>query len=697
MTDHKKLLDYVESFVEKTHLGHEEARTRRSYVNNQQWTEEEKRKIRARKQPVITDNAIKRKTDYFLGIERQTRTDPKAYPRTPDHDEAGEAFTDALRFVCDNNDWDIERSEGFDCLIVEGIEGYIVATENVPDRRKGMDVNITLNHIPWDRIIYDPHSRDRFFRDCKYKGVVTWMDEVDVLEMFPDAEEAVSDSYRHADHDDVFDDRPNKAVWTDKKRKRLKVIQLYYQEKGAWKHAVFTQGGFLVEPEDSPYHDEFGRPDCPIELAGAYIDKDNDRYGLVQDMISLSDMNNKLLSKSTHILNSSQTWGNQQGPEAKEAKKAAQNPNGHFELTGKAKFGEDFGIIPTDNKAMQVQGLLQYVRQSLDQIGGNSMVGGSESGRSKEIDQQTKNMELGPVLDTHRQCSKHVYRQIWSRIKQFWTDERWIRVTDDEDNLKWVSLNRPQTYREALEAKFGQVPPQAEGDPNLDQPRLDEMGNPVLVQNDVAEIDVDIIIEDAPDIINIQQEQFSVMAKLAETYGPEHVPFEEVLKLSTLRNKDAFIERTKGSEQQQAQAAQQAQQDAAEQKEIQRAMVKADLQLKGAQAAKTAAEAQKIQVEATGDGGYQVSKLDTQIRAQELQNDRYKVDVGAQVDLRKAEIKRETDIAVARIRAESGIVEEKIQSDSDITEKHIDACADVEVAKINKAPDVNAVVVTSEV
>ena len=107
MADHRKLLGFYESFVDKTSLGHEEAKRRRSYVNNQQWTEEEEAKIKARKQPIITDNAIKRKTDYFLGIERQTRTDPKAYPRTPEHDDEGEAFTDAIRFVCDNNDWDI--------------------------------------------------------------------------------------------------------------------------------------------------------------------------------------------------------------------------------------------------------------------------------------------------------------------------------------------------------------------------------------------------------------------------------------------------------------------------------------------------------------------------------------------------------------------------------------------------------------
>ena len=85
-----------------------------------------------------------------------------------------------------------------------------------------------------------------------------------------------------------------------------------------------------------------------------------------------------------------------------------------------------------------------------------------------------------------------------------------------------------------------------------------------MIRNDVAAIDVDIIVEESPDIINIQQEQFAVVAKLAEAYGPEEVPFEKLIRLSQLRGKEEFLEDTKGSEEDQMQAAQQAQQKQAE-------------------------------------------------------------------------------------------------------------------------------------
>lgn len=552
----KKHIEFYELFEDKTRAVKDEARTRRNYVNNIQWTEDERAELNRRKQPIITDNRIKRKTDYWLGVERQTRTDPKAFPRTPQHEEASDAFTDALRYVCDNNDWDIERSEAFDTLIVEGIEGYSIPVKKLPNG----EIEIRVHHIPYERAIYDTNSTDRFFRDSKKKGIKTWMDEDDAKAMFKGKDDVIDQAIAmgNEDDDDEFstNEKP-RAVWSDKQARRLKVIQLYYLERGQWMHCIYTKAGYLQDPEPSKYLDEYGQPDCPIEFGGAYIDKDNDRFGLVQDMISLQDMVNKMQSKYMHFMNSNQTWGNEQGPNANEAKKQARLPDGHFALKGGAKYGEHFGIVQNDNKAMAAFNILQQAQLSLAEIGGNSLVDDMASGRSKEVTAQTKMIELGPVLDTHRQLSKRVYKQMWNRIKQFKTAEWWVRVTDDENNLKFVGINQPITYAQALQEKFGGIPPQVANDPRLNMVRE--------VRNNVAEIDVDIIVEEAPDVVNIQQEQFQILAKLAQAYGPQEVPFEKVLRLSQLRNKEQFLEQTKGSEQQrqqQAQIAQRQQQEA---------------------------------------------------------------------------------------------------------------------------------------
>ena len=129
------------------------------------------------------------------------------------------------------------------------------------------------------------------------------------------------------------------------------------------------------------------------------------------------------------------------------------------------------------------------------------------------------------------------------------------------------------------------------------------MGEVVEKRNDVVEMDMDIILENAPDTITIQQEQFDTLAQLAGTRADPQM-FNALLKLSSLKNKDEVLEMFNGSkddaqQQQQAQAEQQQQQQqilqATAESQIQKTqsetaknmasveVSKADIQLKAAQ------------------------------------------------------------------------------------------------------------------
>ena len=58
----------------------------------------------------------------------------------------------------------------------------------------------------------------------------------------------------------------------------------------------------------------------------------------------------------------------------------------------------------------------------------------------------------------------------------------------------------------------------------------------VEVKNNVAEMDVDIIISDAPNTQSLWHETFEQLMELAKAYGPEAVPFSVALELSRLPN-----------------------------------------------------------------------------------------------------------------------------------------------------------------
>ena len=77
---------------------------------------------------------------------------------------------------------------------------------------------------------------------------------------------------------------------------------------------------------------------------------------------------------------------------------------------------------------------------------------------------------------------------------------------------------------------------------------VDQFGRVVGVENNVAEMEVDIVVEDAPDTVTIQHEQFQEIAGLAQAGMP--IPPDLLIEMSQLRNKDQIIERMQQGQQQ---------------------------------------------------------------------------------------------------------------------------------------------------
>lgn len=494
----------------------------RDYVNGDQLTSEEITELKRRGQPPVVLNYIRRKIEWLKGLEIKQRTDPRAFPRTPKHQEDAESITDAIRYVCDDQDWDAKRTDAYDSFLVEGFGGC----EVVHRMTKRGDVDIEINVYPWDRLFYDPHSRKHDFSDARYKGAVLWMDKEDFEAEYPGKFAGLESQYGRGQ--DTYGDRP-RDIWFDQKRKRVRVILIWYREKSQWKWAKFIRGGVL-EGGDSPYLDEEGDTVCPLIMFSAYVDRNNDRHGVVKDMLDPQDEINKRRSKALHSTNSRQTMGIKGAVDSVVALKAElAKPDGHIEIRQEAfedaaRVGmRPFEIIPTgDQSAAQFQ-LLQEAKGEIELMGANSALAGdtgeSASGRAVLARQQGGMIEIAALNDRLHHFTRDVYRAIWQRIRQFWHEEKWVRVTDDEKNAKFVGLNRPVSLLEYLgqmdEAQATQIAigmGLQPGDPRL--------GMTVGVANNVSEIDVDILLEEVPDRVTLEGEVFEALLKYGPTIPP---------------------------------------------------------------------------------------------------------------------------------------------------------------------------------
>ena len=70
-----------------------EALVERDYIDHEQWNDHEKQVLSQRNQHPVVVNFLKKKLEFLFGIEIRSRTDPKAYPRTPQHEADAEAYT----------------------------------------------------------------------------------------------------------------------------------------------------------------------------------------------------------------------------------------------------------------------------------------------------------------------------------------------------------------------------------------------------------------------------------------------------------------------------------------------------------------------------------------------------------------------------------------------------------------------------
>jgi hypothetical protein len=583
---HRMVVAYFEESENSTPMRdmREWATRDREYRNGVQWTQAEIDALRARGQPVITVNKIGDKVDLLCGLERKARTDPKAFPNTPNEDERADAATQALRYITNDNDFQESRSAVYEEMLVEGFGGIDLALAD--DGQGGADITIT--HVPWDRLFYDPHSRRIDFSDCRYLGIVIWMDRDELYDLYPQAEDVIEEAFSEHSYADTFADRPRDGVgWIDSQRVRVRVVQIQWHEKGKWQRCTFTKCGILDQIIESKFKDKRGQSCASLILQSAYVDRENRRFGMVRDLISIQDEINKRRSKALHLLSVNRIITEQGAvPDLDEAKKQMARPDGAVEVLP----GMRFELHPGGDLATGQFQLLQHATQEMQLAGPNAAMSGTDerelSGRAILAQQAGGAVQNEPLADGLRMWARRVYESCWMAAREFWTGPRWVRVTDDLGSTRWVGINQPVTVQDKLaampEQQRAMVMQQMQLQPG--DPRLQQV---VSMDGKIDDLNVDIAIEEGIDIPSIQAEQFQTLVQLAGMQ-PGLIPPEVLIAASGLKNKEMLLNMIK--QKQQAQAQQQA-----KMQPVIEAHAQADLDQKQAKAAADMALARERQ------------------------------------------------------------------------------------------------------
>lgn len=480
-----------------------EMRESRHYYHGDHWTSDELAKLRHRRQAPTTENMIVKKVNGVVGLVERLRQDPKAYPRTPKHDEGAELATATLKYVLDSNDWKSKSSRVAGAAAIDGIAGIEYDLVKGDEGDPSLDIHLVYG----DSYFYDPRSFDEGFTDCRYCGTAKWADVELVKELVPEKADEIDSLMETGSELTTVLDQDREKNWINVNERKVRLVDHWYIKNGKWLWCLYIADTMLMQGV-SPFLDEKGKTFSRYRMFSAAVDHDGDRYGFNRNLKSPQDQLNHFNSKKAHIANTRRVVSEKGAVDDIEiARREWARPDGWIETNPGLK------MEPDQSALSDFKGLAEMAVESrtyLENFGPNpSLIGqGLEdsSGRAIQLLQQAAIAELGPYLSAFKNWKIRVYRDIWNIIQRYWTKERWIRVTDDQNIAQFFQINKMQ---------------------------FDQFGRPMIV-NALGSLDVDIIIDEAPDTVNMQADSMMVLQSL----GPQFLQqFPDIaIELSPLPN-----------------------------------------------------------------------------------------------------------------------------------------------------------------
>jgi len=510
----EKCIQAYTTYLDNKTLEIQEQQNARRYRHGSQWTSDQIKTFNDRRQPVVTFNKIGRKIDGIVGLVERLKQDPKAYPRTPQHQQGADLATAVLRFIMDRNKWNEVGPIIAEAAAIDGLAGIELDLKAMPataqTQQQGQpppqqpDYDVMFSPVDNDGFFYDPRSFKHDFSDARYMGIGKYVDEEQLIELLPGMEDDIKAACDSSGELTSNSDKDAKWFQSAGDFKQVRLVDVWYKSKGGWRWTLFT-GSKILMAGTSPFVDEYEKQFCKYLMFSAQVDHEGDRYGFPRNLQSAQDEVNQRRSKGLHELNNRRII----------ATKAAVADGNVEALRREAARADGIVLVNTslddvrfDDQAKQaaVMGQLEFMRDAAQEIenfgpnpalaggGGGAGLANGSSGRAIALLQQAGIAELGPYMLNLRAWKMRVYRSLFNSVQKYWTNERWIRVTDAEGQPQFVKIN-----------EVVQIDPVT--------------GTPML-RNAVGELDVDIILDEGPDSITLMQDTYDAISQALPAVAP---------------------------------------------------------------------------------------------------------------------------------------------------------------------------------
>jgi hypothetical protein len=531
-----------------------------NFYDGEQWSESEKMALEKSAQAPIVINKIATKIDAVSGneISSRTRVAYRSRSGAKNEEQTARALTDLALYVAQKNDQSIELSNMFKAGLITGVGWLDVGVKN-----NGSIPYIFNNCENELNVIFDIRSRNLDYSDARFVARERWLDIPTLQALFKDKANSVIKQLQTQTYTQNFAANFNEELtsaeeYLNTQEQRAKVVEvqfkqteklytvtntlgqsfstfdktLAYKEKDNEVSESYSYRTYLVYFNDSTVlsYKALDYDFNDFTLVPYFFKRkrtSGEPYGLVKSAIDPQREYNKRRSKALHLLNTVQVVADVDAVEDPNilAREAAR-PDGII----LKRPGKDLKILRNAELANSQVAIMNQATVDIQETTGvfDDRLGKKTDAVSGVAIQQrqlasTNNQMF--AFDNLRKVKKKLGRMVLSLIRQYFTSEMIINITDDINVPKLVTLNKAA---------------------------LDDDGNPiyddkgVLVKiNDVEYGDFDIHVEEVKDALSSQEYELNQLLAL-KTAGVD-IPSDMLINATSLKAKDKLVESNKVS------------------------------------------------------------------------------------------------------------------------------------------------------
>ncbi|RYG61711.1 MAG: hypothetical protein EON60_02480 [Alphaproteobacteria bacterium] len=534
----------------------EEAKTSWDFYDGTQWSAVDVEKLAEHGQGAVVINKIAPKIDNLAGTEVAGRTRIAYRSRSGDLQEelAARVLSDLALYVAERSDQALEVSGVFRSGLVGGIGWLDIGLEE-----SSAGVTVFARAEDEFAVVWDPLSRRPDYSDARFVARERWMTRTEVEMLFGDKAKAVETLAAGdfgvrgtAPYALGRGARGEEVGYYDAQREVYRIVEVQYREPAKqWRlrladgrlvstfdkaklrlrgavveeivtvprvHVAYFAGDVLLDSKPLAYeHNSF----TLVPFVYKRHRSDGRPYGLVRAAIDPQRELNKRRSKAMHMLNTAQVIADIDAVEDPNtlAREAAR-PDGII----LKRAGKDLRILRnTDLAVGQVQVMEQAARDIQDVIGVYDEAIGKPSNATSGVAIQQRQMagQLNQMFafDMLRLLKKQLGLQVLALVRQYFTEEMVIKITDTLGAGRVIKLNQPVIGLD------GKVQRGADGKP--------------VVMPDLNNGQFDVVVEEVKDVLSARELEAAQLEMLMKAGVP--VPPEVLVEASGVSAKEKIL------------------------------------------------------------------------------------------------------------------------------------------------------------